>query len=349
MDGRLSVLSMALAKIKHHGIVIDVSPKGYDEGVASFGSIFVDSDDLRTRYLFYTGAQNDKMIKSSIGLALTKNGPEFGKVSCEPLFASTPGSFCSVQAITPVVTRIRNRFFMILAGKPSLKSSRRIGIAHADDPKGPWNVIGELIKPEHLWEGNGIDNGPSVAKLDDETFLLYYSSITSPKNYDVSTILRRYPVRRIGVLKVRVRGTSLSNIEVMRYNGNPLRHLNGPKGSWNESVFCPGYIKLGGVNYLFPTGSTYSVGYPYRQYIGLATSSTPYFSEADTHLTKLIDGPKEKTEILPDSKSEIALDTPCPYLDQEKQKLHLYYSVADRADEKWKIALTTYDLHSEIG
>ena len=237
---------------------------------------------------------------------------------------------------------------MVLAGKPQMNLPRRIGIAYSDDPRGPWQIIGELAKPMHLWEGNGIDNGPSVAKLDDETFLLYYSSITSPKGYDIGTLLRRYPVRRIGVLKVRVRGTSLSNIEVMRYSGNPLKHLNGPKGSWNESVFCPGHIKLDGINYLFPTGSTYSVGYPYRQYIGVATSKTPYFDKTKAQLTKLIDGPKEKLEILPNAKSEIALDTPCPYLDQEKQKLHLYYSVADRADEKWKIALTTYDLRSKI-
>jgi hypothetical protein len=331
----------------HRGVVVSTSESGFDCGVASFCSIFVDFEDPHTIYLFYAGGKDERMIHSSIGLASSHDGFKFMKTE-QPVLTPQHGSFCYGQTITPLVTRISNKFFMVIAGKPSPEASRRLGIAFADDPKGPWHIIGELIRPEHLWEGNGIDNGPSVAKLDDETFLLYYSSITSPKSYDIGTLVRRYPVRRIGVLKVRVRGTSLSNIEVMRFSGNPLKHLNGPKGSWNESVFCPGYVKLGDKHYLFPSGSTYSVGYPYRQYIGAATSSTPYFDKKDTQPTKLIDGPKEKAQILPNAKSEIALDTPCPYLAQEKLKLHLYYSVADRADEKWKIALTTYDLHSKI-
>jgi len=348
MDGRISLLRrIELAKMEHQGIVLDVSPKGFDEGVASFGSIFVDADDQRTLYLYYAGAQSDRMIQSAIGLAVTKDGLRFEKVAHEPVFAPSYGSFCHAQTVTPIVTKIRNRFYMILAGKPSLESARRIGIAYADDPKGPWNLIEELIKPSQFWEGNGVDNGPSIAKLDNETILLYYSSITSTKSYDIGAIIRRYPVRRIGLLKVRIRGTSSSQIEAMRYSGNPLKHLNGPKGSWNESVFCPGYIKINDTDYLFPTGSTYSVGFPYKQYIGTVTSNSPYFKKETCRTAKLIDGPMEKTKIMPNIKGEIAMDTASPYLDAEKRKLFLYYSVADRADGIWKIALTTFDVPAD--
>lgn len=332
----------------HLGIVLDVSSKGFGKSATAMGSIFQNDGESHKFYLFYTAASDREWSSSRIGLATSTNGVRFDKKIDNLMIDDAPDSFCCVQALNPAVTKIKNRFFMVFSGKRSLSSPRTIGLAYADAPEGSWQVIGELVRPSMFWEGNGIDNGCSICKINEETMLLYYSSLTSPKRYDFTTFVRRYPVRRIGVLKVRVRGTSLSNIEVMRYNGNPLKHLNGPKGSWNESVFCPGYMRLDGINYLFPTGSTYSVGYPYRQYIGVATSSTPYFSKTEAQLIKLIDGPKEKTEILPDAKSEIALDTPCPYIDQEKQRLHLYYSVADRADEKWKIALTTYDLHSKI-
>ena len=166
----------------------------------------------------------------------------------------------------------------------------------------------------------------------------------SRKAWDIFAFLRHYPIRRIGILKVRIRGVSPSSIEAMRFSGTPLNHLNGPKNTWNESVFCPGYIKLEGTHYLFPAASTYSVGFPYKQYIGMVTGNSPHFLKETSPPTKLIDGPAEKSQIIPNIKSEIALDTPAPYFDAEKRKLFLYYSVADRANESWKTALTTFDL-----
>lgn len=336
-----------IRSFSHHGVVLDVSSTGFDQKGASFGSFFVDKDDPETIFLFYSGSKNNKMIGASIGLATSSDRLNFRKEGKNPILIGSPSSFCHIQAVAPVVMKLHNRFYMILSGKPSLGSSRRIGIAYADDPRGPWRIIGELIRPIRLWEGSGIDNGPSVVKIDNKTVLLYYSSITSTKAYDLFTFLRRYPIRRIGLLKIRIQGTSLSSIETLRYAGNPLKHLNGPRGSWNESVFCPGHIKMDGTHYLFPTASTYSVGFPYKQYLGMAKSNSPYFHKNATQITKLIDGPKEKSKIIPNIKSEIALDTPAPYFDTEKRKLFLYYSVADRANEVWKIALTTFDLNDD--
>jgi len=332
----------------HHGVVVDTSTSGFDKGVASFCSIFVDEDYPRTLFLYYAGGQNERMINSAIGLAVSKEGIQFEKVGRDPVFSAPIGSFCHMQAQTPAVTKLDNRFYMVLSGKPSLDSPRRVGIAYADDPKGPWNLIGELIKPAQFWEGNGIDNGPSIVQLDNETILLYYSSITSTRSYDIGAIIRRYPIRRIGLLKIRIRGTSPHKIEAMRFSGNPIKHLNGPKGRWNESVFCPGCLKLNDMYFLFPSTSTYSVGFPYRQYIGATTSNSPYFHPQETSkLTKLIDGPSEKNKILPNIKGEIALDTPSPYFDADRNKLFLYYSAADRADGIWKTALTTFDLTAD--
>ena len=60
----------------------------------------------------------------------------------------------------------------------------------------------------------------------------------------------------------------------------------------------------------------------------------------------MIDGLEEKKQIMPSVKSEIALDTANPLL--LNNKLHLHYSVIDRDENVWKIALTTYRLDERI-
>ncbi|RLI17825.1 hypothetical protein DRO54_10970 [Candidatus Bathyarchaeota archaeon] len=90
-----------------------------------------------------------------------------------------------------------------------------------------------------------------------------------------------------------------------------------------------------------PAASTYSIGFPYKQYIGLIKDQSPYFLNP-TKIGILIDGPKEKGKIISSIKSEIALDTPCPII--RGDELWLYYSAMDRADGIWKIALSIYSL-----
>jgi len=330
----------------HRGIVLDVSHDGFDKAAACFGSIFSDSDDPKISYLFYTGALDAGWSQAAIGLATSNDGFKFQKVGKTPILGGTLGSFCQQKALVPAVTRIGNRFYMVFSGSSMSKPSRRIGIAYADDLKGPWHIIGELIKPSFLWEGKAIDNAPSLVKLDDETILVYYCSVTSPKAYDVFAFLRGYPIRRIGILKLRIRGTSLSRIEALRFKGNPLRHLNGDKGSWNESLFCPGYIRLNEVSYLFPAAATYSMGFLNKpsDSIGMVTSNSPYFNKGISKIERLIDGPAEKSQILPLLKGEIELDTPVPLVNWEEKKLFLYYSVVDQTDQVWKTALTTFNL-----
>ncbi len=348
----------------HHGVVLDVSAEGFDKGAATFSTVFVDEDDENTMFMFYSGAQDTLWSRSAIGLATSQDGLKFRKVGKEPVLEGTPISFCYREALTPAVIRMKNRFYMVFSGRPLVESSRRIGIAYADDPKGEWHIIGELIKPLYAWENRHIENGPSVVKLNDETALVFYSNVSpsaldiltfvrqlllrrkiSFSSLDVRTFLRRYMIRRLGILKLRIRGPSKSDIEVSRFSGNPLKHLNGPKGSWNESLFCPGYFCFHGKHYLIPATSVYSAGFPYKRYVGLVASDSLYFSKSTLFCEKLIDGPLEKRLLMPEINSEISLDSPSPYLSCEKNKLFLYYSVMDQSNDVWKTALTTFDFN----
>ncbi len=134
---------------------------------------------------------------------------------------------------------------------------------------------------------------------------------------------------------------SPKNIRAKRFSGNPLLKLNGLRGSWDESVFCPGYLRLDELHYLFPSTSTYSLDYPYKSNIGVVCDTSPYFQNPSCK-DVLIDGPKEKKLILPNIQSEIVFDSPCPIIVGDN--LYLYYSIMDRADNIWKEALTIFPI-----
>jgi len=323
----------------HKGVILDVSYGRFDSGAATFATIFVDEDDPDNIYLYYTGAEDTHWSHSSIGLATSTDGINFRKADeLNPIIENQRTSFCSKGARTPAVTRVGNHFYMILAGIPSLWKGRRIGVAYADDPRGPWRIIGELIRPEKYWEGNDIDLGPRVTKINESELIVYYSNVSNKWRARL-LFGPRFLLRKIGILKLKI--TSPSSIEAYRYESNPLYHLNGPKGSWNESLFCPGHLKIQDAHCLFPAASTYSMGFPCKQYIGIVTDSSPYFQEPQ-QTNILINGPTEKNKIIPTIRSEIALDTPCPLV--RKNKLFLYYAVMDRADGVWKTALTIFNI-----
>lgn len=317
----------------HQGVILSPSEKGFDKGATTFATVYLDLDTGKF-HLFYSGAENISWTRSSIGLATSKDGINFNKVGK----ALDSKELAYSEILTPVVFRVKDYFYMVFAAKPLRKSifGRRLAIAYSDELRGPWHFLKELIRPTHIWEGLDIDLGPSYAKISEEEVLLYYSNVT------LKPILHRIYgkgyVRRIGILKLKIR--SPKNIMVLRYKKNPLKHLNGRLGSWNESLFCPGYIKIGKYHYLLPAASTYSVGFPYKQYVGLVKDSTPYF-QRPIYIKMLINGPKEKGSIIPNIKSEIAIDTPKPIY--WKEKIYLYYGVMDREDGVWKTALTIFD------
>jgi hypothetical protein len=330
---------------KHFGPILEPSQDGFDRGGTGWGCVFADPHDSRTTYLYYSGSTDTTWTRAAIGLAVSNDGISFRKLKeMNPVVDGEGVAFNSGVSITPAVVRISNRYYMFFAGGrrstlfPRLSRRTRIGVAYADDPCGPWTVTGVIASPEFGWEGLSIDLGPSVVSLGEGEILAYYSnSLNSLPLSLLGTKYMKYLLRRIGILKIKIR--SPSSIIVHRYGGNPLQ-LNGPRGSPSESVFCPGHFVLRNTHFLVPTMGTYSVGFPFHQYIGLASGSSPYFAEASA-TSVLIDGPAEKNGVL-NSRGEVAFDTPCPVV--RKDKIRVYYSAMDRHDAIWKTALSDFEL-----
>nr|MDO8100890.1 hypothetical protein [Candidatus Njordarchaeota archaeon] len=321
---------------KHIGIILNPSRKGFDAGAATFCSAFMDEADEKTLYLYYTGATSVDWDHASIGLATSNDGLTFTKRR-----GVNPVVELGKEVVTPAVFKAGSHYYMIFAFKQGLgRKGRRLGIACADDPIGPWRTIGKLIAPQVDWEGNDIDIGPSVLKVKDspEEFIVFYSNVTNKRRLGLFANCK-YRLRYVGILKLRVK--SPSTIEAIKYEGNPLKHLNGSEGSWNESLFCPGYFELKGKHYLLPSSSTYSIGFPYRQYIGIISDRSHYFKKP-SKINILINGPEEKNHIIPGIKSEIALDTASPLL--KDNSLYLYYAAMDRSDKTWRTALTIFEI-----
>jgi hypothetical protein len=321
---------------KHVGIVLDPSQKGFDAGAATFCSIFRDESDQKTYYLYYTGASSVDWNHAAIGLATSNDGLSFVKRT-----RVNPIIDFGKEVVTPAVFKAGGLYYMVFAFKPTLRrGGRRIGIAYSDDPLGPWKIIGKLIHPEIDWEGHDIDIGPTVLKMkeDPEEFIVFYSNVTNKRILGLFSS-QEYCLRHIGILKVRIR--SPSSIMGKRYEGNPLKHLNGPEGAWNESLFCPGYLEFRDRHYLLPSSSTYSVGFPYKQYIGILSDESFHFKKPKK-ISILINGPEEKNRIIPGIKSEIALDTASPLL--KGNSLYVYYAAMDRLDRIWRTALTIFQI-----
>ena len=348
------VYGLYIRNLRHHGLILDQGPYGsWDEGAAALGCAFVDQDDPDKVFLFYSGASDIRWSRGATGLAISNDGYNFRKIKDNPIIDGSDDLFYAKEAVFPAVVKVRNRFYMVFTCRFSDKCPRMLGIAYADDVRGPWNVIGRLIKPSYGWEGNNIDNGPGIVHLSEDTILVYYSSLSRRITFRgiVAQGLRRlripfsyfYFVRKIGILKVKIRGTTRSKIEALRYVNNPLGHLNGPKESWNESLFCPGYMLFEKIHCLFPAASIYSI-YPPKQFVGLAASARPFFPANETSIRKLIDGSAEKKQVMPDSIGEIALDAPSPILRTNADDIHLYYGFMDRKEGIWKTALSTFAL-----
>jgi hypothetical protein len=322
---------------EHLGVILKPSSQGFDNGASTFCCLFKEPIN-KDYYLYYTGS-DVKWNKASIGVATSKDGVNFVKYSGNPLVS------VGKESVTPVLFGKKKDYWMIFAFKPNNNAlGRRLGIAVADNPLGPWKFVKQLAKPEARWEGNDIDAGPSVVMLSEAELLVFYSNVSNR-----SSLWSRARAlgsifgtscwkRQIGLMKLRI--SEPKNVAEEKWNMNPLSHLNGPKGSWNESLFCPGYFSLGKRHYLVPAASTYSIGFPYKQYIGLFEDSSPFF-EHPNFKQILINGPKEKNLLL-NTKGEVALDTPSPIV--RGNALWLYYSIMDRADGIWKTALSIFSI-----
>ncbi len=311
------------------GCILHPTNDSFDEGGSAFAYLYKEKSEKK-HYLFYSGSNNTTWDKASIGLATSDDGISFKKHSKNPLF--THGA----ETVTPNVIKTHGQYWMVFAYAEK-KGSRKIGIASAKTLEGPWTFEKELIHPNSFWEGTGIDLGPSITPLTQDSFMIFYSNV---KNTKLNRLLGpHYWHRQIGSMKITI--TPDKKINAERHNGNPLSNLNGAKGNWNESLFCPGYFTRREKHYLLPSTSTYSTPPPYKQYIGLLESQNNSFAST-SYYDILINGPTEKSLILPNIKDEIALDTPSPLIKDDE--LWLYYAVMDRSDSIWRTALSIYDL-----
>lgn len=328
----------------HLGVVLEPSVSDFDAGAATWGCAFTDDEDPGTTYLYYSGAADHSWTHASIGLAASRDGKHFKKLSdLNPVIDGKNREFNSWYSITPAVVRFGNYYYMFFAAdRKSIIPVHRngIAIAYAGDPRGPWKPRGLIATPEFGWEGLSIEPGPGVANLGEGQFLVYYSNASSKLPVDLRfPILPRFIRRHVGILNVTIR--SPNSITAQKFPGNPLMHLNGPRGSPAESLYCPGYLSFRGRHILLPSMSTYSVGYPFRQYIGIVSDTSPFFMSGTVRV--LLDGPVERREVM-NPKGQIALDTPSTVCRNEE--VYLYYSAMDRHDRIWKMALSVIDIQA---
>jgi len=316
----------------HLGAVLEPS-SDFDAGGSAFGFPFIDESEPNKIYMYYSAASDTRWKHASIGIAETRDGRFFRKWDeLNPVVDGSRLSFNARESVTPVVVKLKNRYYMFFAGS-SIAKVRSIGLAYADDPLGPWVMIGRIAKPEKVWEGWSIDLGPGASRTNETEVLLYYSNLVNKLPLSLIFGERRLS-RHIGILRVKI--DSPRSVSVLRYSGNPLR-LNGSTGSYSESLFCPGYLSVQNHHFLFPSMSTYSTGFPFSQYIGVACGSDHFLSRCK-RVDILIHGPAEKRHILA-TKGELALDTAAPIVRQGK--IWLYYSAMDRNDGVWKTCLSS--------
>jgi hypothetical protein len=323
--------SMKIRLSKHVGVVLEPSRNGFDAGGSAFGCVLQEYFATGQYYFYYTGSTDTGWRKASIGIATTKDGIRFVKHDENPVLS------IGRQSVTPAVFKAHGKYWMVFAYSNGFLHRRSLALAVADAPLGPWKFVNRLIEPHNSWEADSIDIGPSVVSLSDDEHLIYYSNVTSGR---ISRFFQEWKHlrRRIGILRIRI--SKSGSVLCERWDRNPLAQLNGEPGAWNESLFCPGHIELNGVHYLFPAASTYSIGRPYKQYVGLIEDFSVFFQNPTSKV--LIDGPAEKKVIMPNTESEIALDTPFPL--KKSNEIWLYYACMDRTDGIWKTALSIFSI-----
>jgi len=292
----------------------------------AFSSLLKEDGDF---FLYYTGATDKNWSFASIGVATSRNLFEFKKKE-HSIIENQKNSKFSYEAVTPAITKVKSKYYLIFAGREHRYDHRVLGIAYSDDPAGPFKIIDTIYKPSMDWEGYSIDNGSTLIKISDDEFLVYYSNCApSLKN----VVFRKPFIRKIGFLKVKIRGATSSSIEVFS-SKNPIP-LNGPIGSWTESIFCPGYLHgISNENYLFFTASTYTK-HPIPQYIGYVSVDSPFLTYFKSQPFKILS--VKDIQVISNIRY-MGFDYPYPMSNpHEERKVVLFYSVLDRATNRWSI------------
>lgn len=270
-------------------------------------------------------------MPSRIGVAFSGDGLYFANTRSSIL--RNQAQFNLFHVATPAVAKIDSLYIMVFSGRVGKFDPLSLYLAVSRQPEGPFKIISRILKPNIVKESFWIDNGPGVAPLDKNRFIIYYSNTQkTPTDF-----IRGYAKRIIRALEITIDADQARLLKVQRLDS--LSNLNGDKGAWNESLFCPGYLKMGEKHFLFPATGIYSVKPIPSQSIGLYESSSPLFMNYIFKM-QLIDGLFERKKIYPNCKGEIGLDTPSPIL--MGYDLYLYFSICDRSEGKWLTTLVIF-------
>ena len=180
------------------------------------------------------------------------------------------------DAIGPSLIRTAKGYLMGVAVESGNPPKRVIEFAESESLDGTWHVLESSYSPTFSWEGRRIDLGPG-SFVDKDSANFFYSSVYPRWSQMVGRLvrhpmlptsrnLRRLVRRRIGILTF-----SLED-RTVKASPEPIG-IPSKEGTLSESLFCPGYLDLGTRSLLFPAGSHYSMGYPYRQAILCCESS----------------------------------------------------------------------------
>lgn len=294
-----------------------------------FSSVHKESDS--EFYLYYSFRREHKM-PSYIGVAFSKDGLHFTNLNISVF--ENQKQFNLFHVATPAVIKINTLYIMVFSGRHRKFDPLSLYLAVSKQPTGPFKIVNRLLRPHFINESFWIDNGPGIARLGENRFIIYYSNTQMA----LSDFIRGYIKRKIFALEMIIERTDPLLFKTRRLN--TLNVLNGKRGEWNESLFCPGYVKWKGKHYLFPAAGIYSVKPLVSQSIGLFESSNPLFTNYIFKM-RLINGSLERKKIYPRCKGEIALDTPSPIF--VGNDLYLYFSIADRKEGKWMTALVIFE------
>jgi hypothetical protein len=293
----------------------------FDAHSVAFPGIYKEAG---TTYLYYTGSPDRKWSSASIGVAWSTNGESFERCSNSVILNQSSSDF-SWEAVTPAVVKFEANYYMILSGRHRRHNRRALGVAYSSSPKGPFSIIKTVHAHTEQWEGYSIDNGTTIVKVGGNKFLFYYSNCALSF---VDTLLRRKLKRQIGFIELAI-DDSQHEIEITTREG-PLLGLNGVENSWNESIFCPGYVQLEHKGLLFFASSTYSLGH-IPQAIGYAFVDSPKISRILSSPMMLI-GPSAFGY---SPLSVLAFDSPSPLL--SGNQIDLFFSIMDRQSGDWKM------------
>ncbi len=183
----LSLLLLSISGCKHENSPSPLEFKGYEnnpiltpgepgswDDLYVFNSCVVEDND--TIYLFYTGSK--KFGYGGIGLATSTDGYYFTRFKGNPILTRDNKGYCAISVSQAHLLKEDSLWVMYFNGREiaGYNSGPYFGRATAKSLKGPWIKSEKPILTAGRrgeWDCEFI-NHPSVHKLEDERYVMYY-------------------------------------------------------------------------------------------------------------------------------------------------------------------------------